>query len=113
MKKNLLILAVLLIGLLSCQSQKPIEHGAFTAASYNLRYVNEGDSIAGNGWGTRYPVIAKLIQYHDFDIFGTQEGYIRQLEDLKTALPGYTYIGVGRNDGKEAGETFCYFLPYR
>ena len=55
MKKNLLILAVLLIGLLSCQSQKPIEHGAFTAASYNLRYVNEGDSIAGNGWGSRYP----------------------------------------------------------
>ena len=78
MKKNLLILAVLLIGLLSCQSQKTIEHGAFTAASYNLRYANEGDSIAGNGWGTRYPVIAKLIQYHDFDIFGTQEGYLRQ-----------------------------------
>lgn len=109
MKKNFLFLVVLLICLLSCQSQKPIEHGAFTAASYNLRYVNEGDSIAGNGWRTRYPVIAKLIQYHDFDIFGTQEGYIRQLEDLKTALPGYTYIGVGRNDGKEAGEHSAIF----
>ena len=48
MKKNLLILAVLLIGLLSCQSQKPIEHGAFTAASYNLRYVNEGDNYCRN-----------------------------------------------------------------
>lgn len=31
------------------------------------------------------------------------------MEDLKTALPGYTYIGVGRNDGKEAGEHSAIF----
>lgn len=53
--------------------------------------------------------MAKLIQYHSFDIFGTQEGYIRQLEDMKAALPGYEYIGVGRNDGKEAGEHSAIF----
>ena len=97
-------MTVLLIGLLSCQNQKPAENGSFTTASYNLRYANAEDSAAGNGWGKRYPVMAKLIQYHSFDIFGTQEGYIRQLEDMKAALPGYEYIGVGRNDGKEAGE---------
>ena len=102
-------MTVLLIGLLSCQNQKPAENGSFTTASYNLRYANAEDSAAGNGWGKRYPVMAKLIQYHSFDIFGTQEGYIRQLEDMKAALPGYEYIGVGRNDGKEAGEHSAIF----
>lgn len=109
MKNKILIAAVLLIGLLSCQNQKPAENGSFTTASYNLRYANAEDSAAGNGWGKRYPVMAKLIQYHGFDIFGTQEGYIRQLEDMKAALPGYEYIGVGRNDGKEAGEHSAIF----
>lgn len=102
-------MTVLLIGLLSCQNQKTAESGSFTTASYNLRYANAEDSAAGNGWGKRYPVMAKLIQYHGFDIFGTQEGYIRQLEDMKAALPGYEYIGVGRNDGKEAGEHSAIF----
>lgn len=109
MKNSILILSILLIGLFSCQGQKPVEHGSFTAASYNLRNANAGDSAAGNGWGQRYPVIAKLVQYHDFDIFGTQEGFIWQLEDLKDSLPGYDYIGVGRDDGKLKGEHSAIF----
>lgn len=109
MKNISLMVAILLIGLVSCQNQKHIEKRTFTAGSYNLRYANAGDSIAGNGWGTRYPIIAQIIQYHDFDIVGTQEGYIQQLKDLKSSLPGYDYIGVGRNDGKEAGEHSAIF----
>ncbi len=78
-------------------------------ASYNLRYVNDDDSLAGNGWSARYPVLAKLVLFHDFDIFGTQEGYKRQLDDLVSQLPGYDYIGVGRNDGKDGGEHAAIF----
>ncbi len=63
----------------------------------------------GNGWGQRYPVIAKMVQYHDFDIFGTQECFIHQLKDMKEALPSYDYIGVGRDDGKEKGEHSAIF----
>ena len=37
-------MTVLLIGLLSCQNQKPAENGSFTTASYNLRYANAEDS---------------------------------------------------------------------
>ena len=44
-----------------------------------------------------------MVQYHDFDIFGTQECFIHQLKDMKEALPGYDYIGVGRDEGKEKG----------
>lgn len=82
---------------------------SFNVATYNLRQMNDGDRRAGNGWERREPVVAKLIQFHDFDIFGTQEGFKRQLEDLKRDLPGYDYIGVARDDGKEAGEHSAIF----
>lgn len=78
-------------------------------ATYNIRNANQGDSINGNGWGQRYPYIASLVQLHGFDIFGTQEGKSWQLLDLKQAMPGYDYIGVGRDDGKEAGEYAAIF----
>ena len=71
-------------------------------ATYNLRYDNRGDS--GNLWVNRAPVQANLIRFHDFDIVGIQEGLINQLQDLSKALPQYKRYGIGRDDGKEAGE---------
>lgn len=82
---------------------------SFTIATYNIRNANKEDSLAGNGWGQRYPYIAQLIQFHGFDIFGTQEGKYQQLQDLKSAMPGYDYIGVGRDDGKLGGEFSAIF----
>ncbi len=81
----------------------------FNVATYNLRYANHGDSLHGNGWDQRFPVIANMVQFHGFDIFGTQEGLYHQLEDLKQNLPNYTYIGIGREDGKNAGEHSAIF----
>lgn len=82
---------------------------SMVVATYNLRNANASDSTNGNGWGQRYPYIAQLIQFHGFDIFGTQEGKYQQLLDLKNAMPGYDYIGVGRDDGKQAGEHSAIF----
>ena len=90
----------------NCQSYKPT---FLNVASYNLRNANGSDSAHGNGWGQRYPVIAQMVQYHDFDIFGTQECFIHQLNDMKKALPGYDFIGVGRDDGKQKGEHAAIF----
>jgi len=81
----------------------------FTVATYNLRQANHEDSVNGNGWGQRAPYIARLVQFHGFDIFGTQEGFFGQLQDLKRMLPKYEYIGVGRNDGKQKGEHSAIF----
>ena len=66
-----------------------------TVATYNVRYDNKGDIEKGNDWKQRYPVIAGMVRFHGFDIFGTQEGLQHQLEDLKGSLPGFTFIGVG------------------
>ena len=58
-------------------------------------------------------MIASLIRFHEFNIFGTQEGFKRQLEDLKSALPGFDYVGAAREDGKEAGEHSAIFYDTR
>lgn len=73
-------------------------------ASYNIRYENSNDAKEGNGWQQRLPVICNLVQYHDFDIWGAQEVLHGQLGDLLGCLSDYTYVGVGRDDGKTKGE---------
>lgn len=103
MKFKLLIIA------LGMAAASWAQNATFNVATYNLRQLNGGDTEAGNGWERREPVVAKLIQFHDFDIFGTQEGFKSQLELLKKDLPGYEYIGVARDDGKEAGEHSAIF----
>ncbi len=81
----------------------------FTVATFNLRYANYEDSLNGNGWGQRCPYVTKLIKFHDFDIFGTQEGLYEPLEQMKQMLPAYDYIGIGRDDGKKKGEHSAIF----
>ena len=105
MKK--LFYSLLILVAAACSSHH--EPAEMNVATYNLRLSNGGDSIRGNGWGQRAPYVAKLIQYHDFDIFGTQDGKHHQLEDLKEMMPEYEYIGVGRDDGAQGGEYAAIF----
>ncbi|GGG77194.1 endonuclease [Parapedobacter pyrenivorans] len=70
-------------------------------ASYNLRMDTPRDSL--NAWPNRKENVKALIRYHDFDIIGTQEGFVHQLTDI-LELPEYAYFGAGRDDGKQAGE---------
>ncbi len=76
----------------------------YNIATFNIRNDNSGDVERGNGWTQRLPVIAHLIQYHEFDILGTQEVLHHQLTDLLGQLGEYDYVGVGRDDGKTKGE---------
>lgn len=103
MKRGLFLMACIVLLSYVAEAQKMI------VGTYNIRYDNKGDAEKGNGWKQRSPVITSLIRFHGFDIFGTQEGLHNQLEDIKAGLPGYTYIGLGREDGKEAGEHSAIF----
>jgi endonuclease/exonuclease/phosphatase family metal-dependent hydrolase len=75
--------------------------------TFNLRYDNAGDT--GNRWKDRAPIVTSLIAFHGFDILGTQEGLKNQLDDISNALPEYDHYGVGRDDGKDAGEHSAIF----
>ena len=79
----------------------------YIVGTFNLRYAHPGDQ--GNMWTQREPVVAALIRFHQFDILGTQEGLIGMLNDLSGALPEYARYGIGRDDGKAAGEHSAIF----
>jgi len=61
-----------------------------TVGSFNVRYDNSRDS--GNLWSSRLPRVAALIEFHEFDIVGTQEGLQHQLDGLQALLQGLGYI---------------------
>jgi endonuclease/exonuclease/phosphatase family metal-dependent hydrolase len=92
----LLITALVFAGVMNVSAQ------SFNVATFNIRYDNRSDS--GNLWVNRAPIVANLIRFHDFDVFGVQEALKNQLNDISAALPGYARYGVGRDDGKEGGE---------
>ncbi len=70
--------------------------------SYNIKYDNTGDTV--NNWNDRKETMVKLLQHYNADIIGIQEGLHRQVIYLNEALSGFSYVGVGRDDGKEKGE---------
>lgn len=87
---------VLWVGTASAQS--------LNVATYNVRVNVESDAKRGDGWRERVPKICDVIKFYDFDLFGAQEVSYNQLNDMIKLLPGYSYIGVGRDDGVRAGE---------
>ena len=75
-------------------------------ATYNLRQNNPNDGV--NAWPNRKEEVKSLIRYHDFDLLGTQEGFVEQLNDL-LEMKEYAYCGHGRDDGREGGEHSAIF----
>lgn len=75
--------------------------------SYNIRLDVASDGE--NRWDARKDKVADLMNYYEADFIGCQEVTHPQLQYLATNLTNYKYIGVGRDDGKEAGEYSCIF----
>ena len=63
------------------------------------RYDNSGDGP--NSWPHRKDSICAFIHRVDPDIIDMQEVLHHQLEVLKTGLPEYTVVGVGREKQPE------------
>ena len=72
----------------------------FSVASFNIRMDTPNDGE--NAWPHRKELAKDLIRFHDFDIFGVQEAFRSQLDDL-CELTQYACIGEGR-DGNDQGE---------
>ena len=96
--KYLLIILFNLVFLQTTWSQPELHK----AISYNIRY--DGHSDLAPDWSQRKDPIIAQLQKERPTIIGFQEVLNKQLEDLKVALPSYLAVGVGRDDGKEAGE---------
>ena len=72
--------------------------------SYNIRNHNSNDDRNGHVWAVRSKILCDQMNFENPDIFGAQEVLDAQLHDLLNGLDGYGYVGVGRDDGKTAGE---------
>jgi len=70
--------------------------------SFNIRYgtANDGE----NAWPKRRQMVIDRIRESKADVVGLQEALKSQIDELLSAMPEYRTVGVGRDDGKSAGE---------
>lgn len=87
------------------QSTHPASPDTLTVMTYNLKYASPNPP---NAWPVRRPLVREVIQQIAPDVFGTQEGLYAQLKDIASDLPGYEWIGVGREGGSR-GEFMAVF----
>ena len=109
MKKITLLMAGLLLAIVSSitafgQNEK---NKSFSIMTYNIRMNTPSDGV--NAWPLRKDKVVGLIRFHQADIFGVQEALLVQMNDLKNSFPEFDCVGVGRDDGKEAGEFMSIF----
>lgn len=77
-------------------------HSQVNVITYNIRYNNPGDGE--HAWPNRKDDVINLLKFHQADIFCLQEALEGQVKEVDAAFPDFTYVGVGRDDGKSAGE---------
>jgi len=97
MKKNLITIVLTLLSALGFAQE-------LSLMTYNIRYatVNDGE----NQWEKRKEYLSEQLLFYAPEIFGIQEGLSHQVDYLNETLVDYEFVGVGRDDGKAAGE-YC------
>ena len=99
-----MLFIALLLSLLFVQTPAPQPAAAapLTVMSFNIRYgtANDGE----NHWLKRREQLFDLLRAQQADVVGLQEALHGQIEEILRAVPGYDYVGVGRSDGRRAGE---------
>lgn len=71
--------------------------------SFNIRYENDKDKGV-RSWNQRVVGVVNAVRREKVDVLGIQEGLHGQAADLRASLMNYHFAGVGRGDGKRAGE---------
>lgn len=73
-----------------------------TVMTFNIRYgtANDGE----NHWAKRRELLFEVLRTADADLIGLQEALRFQIDEILAAVPGYGVVGVGRDDGRAAGE---------
>ena len=73
--------------------------------SFNLLCAGK----AQRTWRKRVPKVISIIKEANPDSFGVQEAHWEWMKKLTRYLPEYSYVGVGREDGKKDGEFSAVF----
>lgn len=100
-----LCIAMLLLTITADAQRKPANY--INVMSYNIRYNNTADGE--NAWPNRKDNVKALVKFHDADILCVQEALALQVDQLLEQT-NYEMVGVGRTDGKRAGEFSAIFF---
>ena len=73
--------------------------------SFNVLCGGKGNK----DWPHRSPLVVRAIYKAAPDVLGVQEAHIGWMHVLTACLQDYDYVGIGRDDGKEAGEFSAVF----
>jgi endonuclease/exonuclease/phosphatase family metal-dependent hydrolase len=91
------------------------ESSELRVMSFNVRRARTGfdESAAENNWkDAKFPRrdrAIRVIREYSPDLLGLQEAREMQIADFREALRDYAFTGVGRDDGKTAGEYSAIF----
>lgn len=101
---TIILISIAAIAFSSCREE---HNSTLKVVSFNIRQsgANDGD----NNWELRKTASVAMIETIAPDIFGLQEARRDQVDYLAENCPEYGYYGVGRDDGKDAGEFMAIF----
>lgn len=110
----LLIVAALVS---SCQSDEDPNYepngyekvSYYKIISFNVRYSSAPEIDGDNRWELRRDASLKMVAEQKPLAMGLQEACPDQIDFLDLNLTGYKHIGVGRDDGKRAGEMMAIY----
>ncbi len=100
--KSYLLCAVALFVSAACFG----ESANISIGTFNIKCAQTPDA---NNWAQRSDSVKRLVRFHDFDVIGTQEGWLHQLDDIKSDDSIYEYVADPREDGEQKGETCAIF----
>lgn len=103
--KTIILHFFLLVLTTSALTTSAFANNPVTVMSYNIRCGLCEAPENPHNWKKRKYFVAHLIKTHNPDVIGLQEAEIFQVEDLVEMLDDYSWMGVGRDDGKDKGES--------
>lgn len=83
-------------------AQPAAQAAPLSVMTFNIRYGTAADGE--NHWRLRRERLFSLLREQHADVVGLQEALRFQIDEILEAVPGYAFVGVGRADGREAGE---------
>ena len=119
MKFNHILFPLLIVAALvsSCQSDEDPNYepngyekiSYYKIISFNVRYSSAPEIDGDNRWELRRDASVKMVAQQKPLAMGLQEACPDQIDFLDLNLTGYKHIGVGRDDGKRAGEMMAIY----
>ena len=82
--------------------------GSITMLDWNIQ-VGSDAGMFRNSWKRRKRLLSIVLSREVPDILCVQEALKEQIDFIQTNIPGYRYVGVGRDDGKSEGEHCAIF----